>query len=238
MANVLAFIRSEAGVSASTPPRHEVKFAFPRAYAPLALDWLRHSCATDPRFAVNRIHSVYFDTHRLDSLVEKENSEYLKRKIRIRWYTDPAGTNPSERVHLEVKVKEGSRSWKRRVPLPCEVRLLCADPLATAASLPMQEWSAAAGCPLHDLLPVCVISYVRRRFIEMSSGARVALDTEIRPSHTNTAVLRAHKARIPNVCILEVKGPDADGLPPSLLPLCRFGLRRTSFSKYAECLVG
>lgn len=236
MAYALASILSATGTQVSAPPRHETKFSFPRAYAPLALEWLRHSCAEDPRFPANGIHSLYFDTPHLESLAEKENSEYLKRKVRIRWYTDPSGANPGDRAHLEVKAKEGARSWKRRIPLPCKVERLCMDPLGAAAALNLHEWSADAACPMHDLYPACVISYVRHRFIEMSTGSRIALDTEIHPSHLNPALFRARTGTVPNVCILEVKGPDAGGLPPTLLPLCRFGLRRASFSKYAECL--
>lgn len=222
--------------SGAAPLRHEVKFSLPRAYAPLACDWLRHSCANDPRFAFNAIHSIYYDTRRLELLAEKENSEYLKRKVRIRWYTDADGTTPCDQAHLEVKAKEGARSWKRRIPIACDVHRLCRDPMGAVAALSLDEYSDASGFPMHDLLPVCVISYLRRRFIDMSSGCRVALDTEIQPSHMNPALLRSRAGSIPNVCILEVKGPDAGGLPPTLLQLCRFGLRRTSFSKYAECL--
>ncbi len=68
----------------------ELKFTLPQGRAPLVRSWLDRICRRDPEFPAAVVWTIYYDTPGLISLSEKINSDYLKRKIRVRWYSDPA----------------------------------------------------------------------------------------------------------------------------------------------------
>jgi hypothetical protein len=66
----------------------ELKFTMPAARAHLARRRLETLCRRDPEFPSAIVWTIYYDTPALVSLGEKLNSDYLKRKIRVRWYSD------------------------------------------------------------------------------------------------------------------------------------------------------
>ena len=217
--------------------RHEVKFVFPSHYADLVSHLLEHRCARDPRFVRNTIHSLYFDTRRLDSLNEKNESEYLKCKIRIRWYSDRSDASPSSAVYLEMKRKEGSRSFKDRTQLSIDPSAFCLDPVASGEALDLSDLlHKQYGTEFRNMVPVCVIHYVRRRFIDMATGCRIAADTNISVSDPNPRLCFPGAPGRLDSSVLEVKGSRVDSIPHTLTDLREFGLRKTSFSKYAECV--
>jgi hypothetical protein len=217
--------------------RHEAKFVLPQYRVPAVRAWLDHCCARDPAYGENIISSVYFDTLQLDLLEQKEQSEYIKHKVRIRWYTELSGSALSDRAYLEVKGKQGARTHKRRIPLPVRVSALDRDPIGTAVSVDLAEHiTDTARNDLRRLLPVCVVRYRRRRYIEMATGSRIALDHAIEGLHANPRFRLRRPAAASDAAVLEVKGPGAHALPPTLHALVRFGVRKTSFSKYAVCV--
>lgn len=219
--------------------RHETKFLVPARCFTRVAAWLEHQCVPDPAFAENGVKSLYFDSGRLALLRQKQASELLKRKVRIRWYVNPRTGRPDPGAMLEAKIKDGARGWKHRIPLPVDTAELDADPLGVVQAWlsrvdpaePKRGW-------LQGLQPVCVIRYVRRRYVAVSGGWRIALDSAIRAESLNPLVLRGHRARRPGSAVLEVKGPGARGLPPSLAFPGHWGVRKASFSKYAACLEG
>ena len=75
----------------------ELKFTLPAARAHLARRWLERCCRRDPEFPAAVVWTIYYDTPALLSLGEKINSDYLKRKIRVRWYSDLDGRSPGRR---------------------------------------------------------------------------------------------------------------------------------------------
>src|SRR5690606_22911495 len=65
---------------------HELKFTVPVSSTAAVLAWLRGACTPDPKFPCGRVSRIYNDTPDPRSLREKLNSDYLKTKVRLRWY--------------------------------------------------------------------------------------------------------------------------------------------------------
>ena len=74
-------------------------------------------CRRDPEFPAAVVWTIYYDTPALVSLGEKINSDYLKRKIRVRWYSDLEG-RVSGPAFVEAKLRMGTRRSKVRARLP------------------------------------------------------------------------------------------------------------------------
>lgn len=214
--------------------RLEIKYVLAGAYASLAREWLDHHAAPDPRFEHNMIHSLYFDTLSLEAFDRKMGSDFLKWKLRLRWYTDESQSRFSDQAFLEAKCKEGCVSRKTRVPLDMDVESLHRDPFARAAALnPAAHLALPARSPL---IPLAVVHYCRRRYIDMSSGARMALDERIEGQAADLFPFRQRSCRLDSA-VLEVKGPQARGLTPAFYALQELtGARKQAFSKYGECV--
>ncbi|MDX1998988.1 MAG: polyphosphate polymerase domain-containing protein [Thermoanaerobaculia bacterium] len=204
---------------------HEQKWLYPVHLATAVQAFLAGVLRPDPVHPVGRVTSVYFDTPGLDSLAEKQASDYLKTKIRVRWY-DGAGT-----AFWEIKRRIGSRREKLRGDL--------ALPAATAAGLDLDDprWLAVPaelrqlGLPLvPDLRPSIEIRYRRRRFVDPATGARVALDDGILRGRTAARLSWLSGEALP-WAVVEVKHPRAE-LGGPLYALAALGGRRVSFSKY------
>lgn len=225
---------SEATGPGPGPARRELKYVMAASYADAAQAWLDHHAAPDPRFEYNAIHSLYFDTRGLEAYDRKLASDFLKWKVRLRWYTDETGAQFSDQAFLELKCKEGAVSRKTRAALDLDVASLDRDPFALARSLCLPSRLAM---PVRGVLaPVAVISYRRRRYIEMSSGSRLALDQRIEARAEAGGPFRHGACRLDSA-VLEVKGPRAGELPPALYRLQELtGARKQSFSKYGECV--
>lgn len=204
---------------------HEQKWLYPVHLAPAVQAFLGGVLRPDPAFPIGAVSSVYFDTPGLDSLAEKQASDYLKTKIRVRWY-DGGGT-----AFWEIKRRIGSRREKLRGDLGL--------PATTAAGLDLDDprWLAVPaelrrqGLPLvPDLRPSIEVRYRRRRFVDPATGARVALDDGIRRGRTAARLGGPGVGELP-WAVVEVKHPRAD-LGGPLFALAALGGRRVSFSKY------
>ena len=97
----------------------ERKYALPNAAYQTVLEWLRGACAPDPEFAAGAISSLYYDSADLSLYGEKLNSDYIKTKLRLRWYADLARLDDADEVpcFFEVKRKVGATRQKQRVAL-------------------------------------------------------------------------------------------------------------------------
>ena len=93
---------------------YELKFVGERASSQPVRCWLQKVCKPDPSFAEGVVFTIYYDTPMLECLDEKRNSDYLKTKIRLRWY-NVTGTQ-SDNAFLEVKRRYGARREKIRAP--------------------------------------------------------------------------------------------------------------------------
>lgn len=176
--------------------------------------------------------SVYYDTPTWRLLREKVNSDYLKTKVRLRYYEDDDGHPLGTQAFLEAKQKVGSQRGKIRIPLSREDLPERLDGRAMRA-LPelLRRRGVALPAPL---LPAFAVRYFRSRWVDPRSGSRVCLDRDIRVPAVNRAMLPRTRAGTLDATVLEVKG-GGTSLPASLRPLAAFGCRRRSFSKYAAC---
>jgi VTC domain len=209
---------------ASSPPtgapdtelERELKFVLPGSRSSTALAFLRALCRSDPKYSVAKVSTIYYDTPDLQLLGEKLDSDYLKRKVRLRWYGGGEGAE-STRSFLELKSRVGSLRTKDRVETPLPAAWLDRAPLEAAELLDVLDLLRPFGFAMPTLLvPALLVRYSRYRFVEPVSGTRVSLDGAI---------------EVPRA-VLEVKGR-VDDLPRVLRPLVHLGARRGSFSKYA-----
>jgi hypothetical protein len=220
--------------AARLPPRHderELKFVLPNSRADIARRWLDRVSRRDPDFPAAIVFTIYYDTPGLLSLGEKINSDYLKRKIRVRWYSDVNG-RPSGPAFVEAKLRVGNRRSKARVQLPHSAEELAEwkvqDPRFEALPLLLQEHGIHARELWH---PVMLIRYRRDRFTEPLSRSRVSLDSDIAGVAVNPAVLAATDSTTVASAVLEVKG-ECERLPAALAGLLQLGVRKQSFSKF------
>ncbi len=206
----------------------ELKFALAPERAPLLLEWLRNHCEPERPHGEGPVNSVYFDTPDWRHLREKVNSDYLKSKLRVRWY-DPSASGTG---FVEVKRKIGAARTKQRRAYPVTPPELASRRLDDPAWHSVPSFAAELGLtPAGPMYPALTISYHRRRFIEPTLGLRLNLDCEIRVSAVNPEMMPTAQPALLPVAVFEAKG-EIDRLPPSLYPVIQFGARRRAYSKY------
>ena len=211
----------------------ELKYTLPAGRMPFVERWLATVCRPDPQHAQGDVWTVYYDTPDCASLDEKLNSDYLKTKLRVRWYAFPQ-TPPAGDAFIEVKQRIGDRRSKLRICLPG------AAPDLAARSLADPVWSDFAARVVFEGVtlarrwrPCLMLAYRRARYIEPSDGSRVSCDSGIRAVAAARSVSAAlHRGPLP-VGVVEIKGRSADELPRSLRAIVKLGGRVTAFSKYA-----
>jgi hypothetical protein len=214
-------------------PRHEIKFVGPARAAPFAAASLEALCAPDDEFPGNIVHSVYFDTPDLASYAEKANGDYLKTKLRLRWYARSAARRHADggawTAWLEVKQRQGSRGMKRRraLQLPGPSPLEGLDPEALGRIVQQHLGSARR--------PTCWLSYARTRLRGPDGLTRVSVDRDLRVEWVASWVPTRPAGAGPPVFVVEVKGPTA-AVPPALSTLIARHARKRPVSKYALCL--
>jgi hypothetical protein len=217
----------------------EQKYVFSGMYGDLLNSWLTTHCDLDPEFPLGTVSSLYYDTPTLQFYEEKRNSDYLKTKVRLRWYDayDEAwtdGTIDVVQCFLEVKSKVGSLRTKARVAVSIPRQHLVDDPFREddIVSLPRRVGLDMPDLP-SALLPMLFVRYERGRFVDSATGSRIALDTRIRVIATHPHYVPVRFPTELPLGVLEVKGPARD-LPESLGPLSGY-VTKAAFSKYATC---
>lgn len=213
--------------------QRELKFVLPRPRAGIALQFLNALCRPDARYPAAIVSTIYYDTPDLRLLFEKLDSDYLKTKVRLRWYRPLHGTAGADAAFLEVKSRFGSlRDKARRQVALTPAWLDDADLDDPALSRVVLE-AATLGVELPGpLLPAVLVRYRRYRFVEIVSGTRVSLDFDIAAPRSRRGLFRAGAPAFLDDAVIEVKGR-SDDLPRALGPLAHLGIRRAAFSKYA-----
>jgi hypothetical protein len=209
----------------------ELKFTLPASRVHLARRRLDSLCRRDPEFPAAVVWTIYYDTPALTSLGEKINSDYLKRKIRVRWYSDLEGRvfGPA---FVEAKLRLGTRRSKvrARLPYPADqiARWGLQDPRLLAFPLLLRDTGI-----LHQQSwqPIMLLRYRRDRFVEPLTRSRVSLDADISGSAANSRFVSVPNLSPLATAVLEVKG-SGDDLPAALRPLLALGLHKRSFSKF------
>jgi VTC domain len=226
--------RATTNVAAPFAPaqgERELKFTLSEGRVDLARGWLERMCRRDSKFPTAIVWTIYYDTPALLSLGEKINSDYLKRKIRVRWYSDLAGraTGPA---FVEAKLRVGNQRSKVRERLPYPAEELAGWDLQDARLRAFPKLLNQLGILAHDSWqPLMLIRYRRDRFIEPLSNSRISLDSDIAAAALNRTFMSVIDPAPIGVAVLEVKGA-SDALPLALRPLLQLGLHKRSFSKF------
>jgi hypothetical protein len=213
----------------------EQKFIFDAADKGLLLEWLDFHLVRDPVFYYGPVVSLYYDTPSLSFYFQVCNGDFIKTKVRLRWYQSHFPPEQESVIcYLEIKRKYGARRHKQRQQLELEIRCLSGDLFSHPAILEAPNGVPEARATGRGLLvPILIVHYERFRFIDPRSGSRIALDTGIVCSRSNSAYLAGAAPVAFGSDVLEVKGV-LDALPDCLVPVSRH-LRKQSFSKYATC---
>ncbi len=214
----------------------EGKYVAPAHQANVAARVLERICDSDPEFPSGVVSSIYYDTMNLDYLAQKRNSDYLKTKVRCRWYEQLGGTREiSDRAFAELKYRVGSKRAKLRLPTRHSGSRLANTPLTDRELLDVPALLVAKGAPIHKtVFPLFVVRYCRRRYVEKVTGARVCLDYDITSPRSNSRMLGTTFPCSLEETVLEIKSAD-ETFPAPLVALLKLGFRRASFSKYYEC---
>jgi hypothetical protein len=224
-----------SGVAPAIAPaalEREVKYALGPGRGPFARQLLDALCRPDPAYPAAVVSTIYYDTPGLELLGRKLDSDYLKTKVRLRWYGDLEGHAAGERSFLEVKSRIGSVRTKERVETPLAASRLSRMPLDDPALVEVLALLAPIGLELPaGLRPALLIQYHRYRYIDPLSQSRISLDTDILAPRADPRLLRHEYPVVLPAAILEVKG-ESEELPRGLRPLLHLGARRLAFSKY------
>jgi hypothetical protein len=209
----------------------ELKFSLPAGRVNLVGRLLERVCRRDSEYPSAFVWTIYYDAPDLRSLGEKLNSDYLKSKIRLRWYADLDGQVIGT-AFVEVKTRSGTRRAKVRVPAPYPAETIATWGLQDARLLALPHLLRAHGVSTGTgWQPIVLLRYRRDRFVEPASLARVSLDSDIRAMAVNRRFISTFDDTAIGLAVLEIKG-GADELPARLTPLLRLGIRQRSFSKY------
>ena len=226
-------------MSAALPrEEHETKYVFANSRVRILRRFLSMRCIPDGEYAEGLISSIYFDTSHLELLDEKLNSDYLKAKVRLRWYSSVTTGTPYPPVFLEVKRKVGSARRKVRQQLDGFGDWIRERPLHDPSFLQINTILAKLGNHFNrPLFPTLQIDYHRSRYLDPHSGARLAVDGNIRVSRVNGQLIPYLNGRSLGDAVFECKNQTQE-LPDWLGQVNTLsGGRRDAFSKYACCFL-
>ncbi|HAK54925.1 MAG TPA: hypothetical protein DCP38_05505, partial [Acidobacteria bacterium] len=139
---------------------YELKFGLRGRSVAAVRQWLRTICRVDPVFPTGRVCSVYYDTPAFHHLRENANSDYLKTKVRLRWYEQVV--TAGDRAFLEAKFRFGPRRNKVRLEVLHTGRQLAAMPLHAAelGAMPARLREVGVMTPT-ALRPIVLVRYRR-----------------------------------------------------------------------------
>ena len=196
-------------------------------------------CRPDRQFPAGQVNSLYYDTIDLDQYMRSVDGDFRKHKVRIRWYGKPEDYEGDIPVFVELKLREGLASTKKRRRLLVPPQYLDRRSLDSGVigSMALARILAAFGYfPERPLRPVVLISYWRHRFAELITGARVSVDYDIRSTLVAPELGYGERDLKLRGGVLEIKRSSME-LPPVLMG--RVKLLETEwsrFSKYGQCI--
>lgn len=202
----------------------------------LLVDLNQYMLADD--FAQSTITNVYFDNPDFQMVEDSLAKKYGKEKIRMRFY-DQCPTNDSQ-AFLEIKKKLDGVGFKYRLTSnPVSVTNYVTTGLADASIVDEQVTAELRHLRQRygTLQPKMMIAYDRESFKgKVDQGVRVTLDKNLvyRDNRLFDYADRSGHALLPaDQVIMEVKV--AGDQPCWLVDILeRFGLEKTSFSKYGQ----
>ncbi len=218
--------------------RHEYKYVSPEIILTMLEKRASALLTLDPHAGENgtySIRSIYFDDIYNTCYHENEDGTDPREKFRIRIYNCSA-----ERISLELKQKENSKTLKLSCPLSeedCETIMNGKIPELHSDS-PYLLKKLVSKMRYSDLKPVCIVAYERVPYVYKIGNVRVTFDRNIRSSSDIKGFFSRTTAFRPvmekNINMMEVKFDEL--IPDYISSLLQTGmLRQTSFSKYYLC---
>lgn len=217
--------------------RDELKYVSHSIYFGHLLSWLKTRFPSDFVYPNGTVRSIYFDTLNQKYLNEKVNSDYLKSKIRLRWYSESEDSPAPENYYIEIKNRMGRRTLKTRHHLKDISGNICHLPLEHDffAEIVSTVKKAFPELAPYSILPMAVIKYERYRFVDMINNLRLSLDTRICAERVNRMFFGKFNPFPLQQSVFEIKG-DVSTLPDHLQFITGMGYKKESFSKYQACL--
>lgn len=218
--------------------RHEYKYVSPEIILTMLEKRASALLTLDPHAGENgtySIRSIYFDDIYNTCYHENEDGTDPREKFRIRIYNCSA-----ERISLELKQKENSKTLKVSCPISkenCETIMNGKIPELHRDS-PYLLKKLVSKMRYSDLKPVCIVAYERVPYVYKIGNVRVTFDRNIRSSSDIKGFFSSTTAFRPvmekNINMMEVKFDEL--IPDYISSLLQTGmLRQTSFSKYYLC---
>ena len=222
-------------LSAPEPFSHELKFVFENHRAGIILNWLKARCRVDAEFPAAMVSSIYYDSRNWQSLGEKINSDFLKTKIRLRWYQDLHSGEFSRESFLEEKYKIGAKRRKVRIPTGVAGDRLEKLPLSDPQLRRLLINLKREGITMDQVfLPAFQVTYKRFRLIDPATSARLCVDHDIHSPRVNWQMMPSCIPSPISKGVFECKGVNVE-LPQILHQLTALGCKKESFSKYGVC---
>ncbi len=223
---------------AALTERFERKFYIQPPKISFAAHLLRHCCRCDPVYPEGVIHSVYYDTGDLDCFNDSDEGNYVRNKVRIRWYDGSSALDPTIPVFLELKSKRGFAGTKQRSRYDVESHRVGNGSMADGVldyGTVRDVLSEFGYFPNKQLQPMILITYRRLRFEDMLTGMRISLDWDIRSTLVSRKLNRCEGSVSMSGGVIEIKGPSTD-LPATLRSLRLLDTDWSRYSKYSACM--
>jgi hypothetical protein len=207
----MSMTSSESGLSSTTAvPRHEIKFAVPRADLGKFRSILGINCRP-VRYhrEASRVTSLYFDDAVLTACRLNLDGSARRSKLRLRWYDTAFPQGPEGNVYFEVKRRLDETLVKERIPVRAEFprdSLLLRGLAEELAGMLPQAMSALLR---ERSEPILITEYERRYFEAVREPIRVTIDSNLAfyPQMGRRRASRRFGERVPDLVILEVKVP-------------------------------
>ena len=214
---------------------NELKYTIGNRRNQQVIRWLSSRCKADKTYHAQTVSSIYYDTLSWRFLNEKVNSDYLKTKVRLRWYSDIVYRHHFNSSFAEVKFRIGPRRKKVRILTTFSGSQIADTALHDAMFSRIPSLLESNHILLGEqFFPAFQISYKRVRYKEPFTGITLCFDYDIGVSRANTFMVPHGHPFALRTAVLELKG-DLNEMPAPLFGLVNMGFRKESFSKYYAC---
>lgn len=218
--------------------RHELKYLISNSQLQILKGRISALLPRDAHAGENGmyiIRSLYFDDYYNRCYYENENGYDPREKFRIRIYN-----HSSERIVLECKRKERSKTLKTSYPLTIEQTrvLMQGQYLKDITHQPQLLKKLTLEMMLHQLRPVTIVEYERIPYVYKDGNVRITFDMNISSSSSTLNFLDKDIPKRPvmmeGMQLVEVKYDEF--LPDFIYRALQIeNLQNTAYSKYYMC---
>ena len=154
--------------------RYEIKFILDEAKFADATQWLNNHSTASRSFKNRKVNSIYFDDLEFTSIRDNLSGIALRKKLRLRWYSDQLNKNPI----FEIKTKNGRLGKKINYPVKSIGRNIMELDLKTITTKCLASLEANNIFFDDHILPSILIDY-ERDYFETYDDIRITIDTNI-----------------------------------------------------------